>query len=918
MHRCLFLVFALMCGGAWGVECDNVKKLSVVAKPGAGSSALRHACILDKERAVHLSGRLGASLIRARGYIQVKFLNVAGQTVGVERLGPWMGVFSQQVERSVAVPPTGWRVEVSLLTESRAEAASGTFSVSSLSVSPGVVPSLAPVDEFVSMAGSVSPWRVQAVGADGNTPYRFSIKALDGSLAVDRSGTLSAGEAKVLSADGLEPGYYDAQLELLLPSGKRSSAISGLAVLPAGSPPAEKRFGIDAALNWYGGDEDDQDRSIRLMKLAGVASIRDRMSWSSIEGARGKYLWGRTLEVARRSHEAGLEVVQVFHDSPGWTRGKPGSPGDRQPPTDYLAVVEFGKAVARHLGPYVHSFEYWNEQNSSFFAGFPYEYAAGLKAFASGLKGENEGLRLLVGAASGKPGPFFDAIHRNGAAGFYDVRNQHYYGLSAEILPFYTSEVEALEQAWQVSKRPGWLTEMGASLQRDALGEWRAAELAQAEHLVKTFAGGFAAGYERVFYFFWKELLEAELHTWGILRDDFSPRPAYFSLSLLTRFLQDSEPVAYLNKGDAVSVFFRDSYGAVSAVTWGNAEKGSWLSGATLLDVFGRPVDMAVAEGGNGRVVLARDLGAIPPDVTEISVLGEKVKKMPRLWMEGAVKLNGETVSAGGKNRVELAVADGDHLAISVVAHLSQAPSAKDGLQAVCEAGKNVKVLTPAPTVLGAGSSETVAFTCEFSPHLSAAGTSHARVRLRWKDAEDVLDLDLIPDASVAQFVSSQRLTPVASCPTWIRRHSKNVELNVTPRYVDGGCQSDMKARLLKSGETWVFPALPVQNGLANASGLRVEVKSLPGVSSPPTSMLIQLVERSGGIWLIEPQTDAAGTVYTGLFNLARSAPWAKDPSGKLELDQVAEILIGWGGYGGNAGQAYGYSVGEIELLSLQ
>ena len=137
---------------------------------------------------------------------------------------------------------------------------------------------------------------------------------------------------------------------------------------------------------------------------------------------------------------------------------------------------------------------------------------------------------------SARPGPFFEQIYRNAVADDFDVRNQHYYGKDADLAGFVAREVTQIEADGGVANRPGWLTEMGFALNRDTAGGWCGAEIEQAQYLVKTYAAGFAHGYERVFFFYWRELVEAELHTWGILRDDFSPRPAYLALSLLTAF----------------------------------------------------------------------------------------------------------------------------------------------------------------------------------------------------------------------------------------------------------------------------------------------------------------------------------------------------------------------------------------------
>jgi len=910
----LVCAWFLMAGQAEALQCDNQRTLGVVAVKGQQDAAQKHVCILGGERAIHLAGRIDASLVKARAYLQVSFFDVAGRTVGVERFGPWMGAFQEDFQAALVVPTTGWRVVVGARTESQAPEASGRFALQALNVSEGVVARLRPLADYVSMLGTPVVWQIGADGATTRTGYRFAISSLDGDVKYERQGLIQPGEWVQVQPAGLAVGYYDVRLELTPEQGKSAPVDTGMVVLPEGTPPHELRIGMDAALSWYGGNAHDLDRSFRLLKLAGVASLRDRMSWSKIEQARGVFTWGRTLDVARRAFEAGFDTVEVFHDSPAWASGVSGGQADRQPPSDYAAVSDFGRALARDLGPYVRSFEYWNEQNSSFFAGYPFDYASGLKAFASGLKAADPEIRLLVGAASGKPGPFYEAIHANGISGAYDARNQHYYGRQGQIFTFHEKELSGLEQRWGVAERPGWLTEMGYSLQRDEGGQWRAAELAQAEHLAKTFAGGFAAGYDRVFYFFWRELIEAELHTWGIMRENFSPRPAYLSLALLTRHLAGKQPVAVISRGNALAVFFRSDDGRINAVSWGlpASSDGGWLMRGEVSDIFGRPVVADDAAASQARVLLIRDVDAIPAVAVPVALHAEPLHPAPALWMSGTVELNDRPVSPAGQNRWALSVEDGATLSLKPTVHVA---SALD-LVVTCEAGAGVEVVSTPTSAIRIGASGAQAVECQFAPGLSSVGASHARVRVRSRAGEDVFHLDLIPDASRASFSTVEQLKQGDACPRWVRRSSRNLSLDLKSRINERGCATDVVASIGARGETWVFPSTPTRGSLRNAHAIRVELGPVAGVTRPPTAMLLQLVERGGAIWLVDLHADTDGRVYTGIFNLARSAPWAKDSNGVLDLDEVNEIMIGWGGYGGNPGQVFGYSVGEIQVLS--
>jgi hypothetical protein len=81
--------------------------------------------------------------------------------------------------------------------------------------------------------------------------------------------------------------------------------------------------------------------------------------------------------------------------------------------------------------------------------------------------------------------------------------------------------------------------------------------------------------------------------------------------------------------------------------------------------------------------------------------------------------------------------------------------------------------------------------------------------------------------------------------------------------------------------------------------------------------LLLQLIEKNGGIWVIvlQQREDGKSKIYSGLFNLANAAPWGHDDNGRLDIGNLREIQIGWGGYGGGSGQQHGFIIEAIDVL---
>ncbi|MBT0962760.1 hypothetical protein [Denitromonas iodatirespirans] len=918
--RVLFLFCALlMAGPVVALRCATPEALFTEARPKGVSESRWQVCAIEDERALHLSGVLASSLVRARGYVDAVFYDQRGRRLWRARQGPWLGIFSGAVlDVSIPVPAGATQVRVAAATESTMLEADGRWEIGGLQVVRGVVATLSAAGNGVITDGRSAKWSVKLVPSSVEGRVRLELFDVDGETVDVQTGSYRPESPLVLDFGVLPPGYYDARLHVDS-AGGRAAAVSGaVAVLPPGDVPNEPRFGMDAALSWYGGPPAMVERSVAMMRLAGVGSLRDRLSWTRTQPARGKTDWGVHAEVASVATGAGLDVVQVFHDSPPWARGKASGPADRLPPRDDAAAFEFGRAYAAGLGRLARSVEYWNEQNSNFFAGYPFQYASGLKAFSAGVRSVDPAIRVLIGAAAGKPGRFFEETYRNGVGPFFDVRNQHFYGDAGEFGRFYADHVRGIEVGGGVAERPGWLTEIGYSLRRDGGGGWRAAELAQADYLAKTYVRGVAAGYERVFFFFWRELVEAELHTWGVIREDFSPRPAYFALGLLSRHLAGAVLAGVEARGKGRIVYFRRGAGDYVAVMWGGDDPARFGSSIAATDVFGRPVDGEWSRRHPDSPILMTGISALPPAASTVALPMTRRQALPQLRISAKVLVAGVAPDPGQKNRIAVEVGDGD--VVEITGRLfSDNGGGTNSAKVLCSSGPGLTLDSRSEISVDRISEGGAEFNCRFRSALSKVGESYisaTAVRGSWSD---VVRVALIPDAAAvrAPYLS---VSPVGECPVWVGRASRNVDLAVDGLPSGGHDCPPVKivSRVRKSGETWVFPATAVRGErLSSARGLRTTVSHVTGMSPPPTPLLLQLVERSGGIWLVDlTKGRGNGDTLTGLFNLARPAPWARDDNGQLDLENVKELMLGWGGYGGQRGQRHAFSVESIEFLA--
>jgi hypothetical protein len=100
---------------------------------------------------------------------------------------------------------------------------------------------------------------------------------------------------------------------------------------------------------------------------------------------------------------------------------------------------------------------------------------------------------------------------------------------------------------------------------------------------------------------------------------------------------------------------------------------------------------------------------------------------------------------------------------------------------------------------------------------------------------------------------------------------------------------------------------------------MQVTIGSVDGIKVPPVGLSLQFVERSGAVWTVAlervEQTPTVST-YVGLYALAKGAAWSPPKGEKLDTALIQEMAIGWGGFGGEAGQRFGYAIRRIELVS--
>ena len=381
----------------------------------------------------------------------------------------------------------------------------------------------------------------------------------------------------------LDPGFYIAHVI------GDSSFYYRFGIVPVPQQPdPESYYGIDGAMSWFGRDFEDVSESARLIRLAGVSCVRDRISWNHVEPEKGKFNWKKYDPPTDAQSDNDLRILQVFHDSAKWASSA--EPAIKHPeryaPGDLRDLYNFLYTSASHFKGRVHDWEVWNEFDASpFFAGTAEEYGSILKSGYLAIKSADPHMNVLFGSVTLARGPlswgdeiledtegetYVNRVLENDVGDYFDVFNIHHYGSVEGIIDKLNWAKDTLAK-YKLSHKPIWITEMGLTADSELPDYVTSLERDQANYLVKAYVLGKVHGAEKFYFFIFPTFLEHGVSNWGIFEngnDGWQPKPAYIALANLTSTLGDIECVdSYCS--NEVACYYFEGNGKRVVILWG-------------------------------------------------------------------------------------------------------------------------------------------------------------------------------------------------------------------------------------------------------------------------------------------------------------------------------------------------------------
>lgn len=301
--------------------------------------------------------------------------------------------------------------------------------------------------------------------------------------------------------------------------------------------PLDSPICLDTALAWFARNSpSNQQIHANLAALAGANWTRDRLNWGEVETAPGEFApRGNYDEAAAIQNKAGLQVLQVFHNTPKWAAGEDGNTSHMA--ADLRSIYGFAKEMGKRFDGTVQAWEPWNEGNIKDFGGHTmdelcsWQKAAWLGFQASGRK-PLVGWNVLAGVSTRQQA---ESVIYNEAYPYFDTYNIHTYDWAHGYREYWGPARVA------AGGKPLWITEADRGAKHIQNAPWNdlplELERRKAEYIGQSFASALAAGADRFYQFILGNYSEANGVQFGLLRLDYTPRPAYVAFAAAGRFL---------------------------------------------------------------------------------------------------------------------------------------------------------------------------------------------------------------------------------------------------------------------------------------------------------------------------------------------------------------------------------------------
>jgi hypothetical protein len=348
---------------------------------------------------------------------------------------------------------------------------------------------------------------------------------------------------------------------------------------PAPQPPTTSNWGYGFNVQLWYFSQDAKNQTAGLVRQAGFNWEKVQVEWFQVETGQGQFDWSQLDEIVNTASSNNLKLLLSIVDAPTFYR----TPTSGFTPGDPNTFKTFMQTVAARYAGKVGAYELWNEENLSREMGSgnvdPSNYLPLLQAGYAGVKAGDPNALALLGAPSPTganiPGESIDdlqyltqlfALNGGAVKNYFDALSAHPSGFSnppnctpatpqcslsggfnndPSFFAFYrVQQYRDLMVAQGVGDKKIWFTEFGyCSNTTPPPGYEYCSSIdatTQANFLVQAFqmarALDYVAGMMQWNLNYQLAVPQTdEKWGFGVIRDDWSPRPAYSALSQMPK-----------------------------------------------------------------------------------------------------------------------------------------------------------------------------------------------------------------------------------------------------------------------------------------------------------------------------------------------------------------------------------------------
>lgn len=705
----------------------------------------------------------------------------------------------------------------------------------------------------------------------------------------------------------LPAGFYEVEIA----SVEQRFGVVSLAAYEGAKDPF---FSIDSAMSWLVHDDGIRESLVRVLQRSAVAMSRERLNWSQISPAEGKWDWESPLhyETIRKVYsDRGVDVLEMFHGTARWAGSV------EKYPNDLVGTARAWGQIGRRWGSTWDAMEVWNEPDIFFGGNLPADqYVALVKTFAYTFARDGIDVPLVGGVFAHHNRAFLDNAAHNGLLDCVDVVSFHTYG-RAPGMEVLIEKYRAWLAAHGREAMPLWITECGRPWKQGPDRPPADQDAESALDIIMKAVESRACGIARYFAFVYP-FYEERGNNFGMMGRHATPLRSMAAYARLARLLAQKRYLGDLGTGsddapERRARVFGDQRETVAVLYTGRPDpQAKWE--------LGLPVERA--EGIDGRLLEATEDGRVPvPDGLayvwlDCQYLGDRLQtdtSAARLWRIGhqepprpntpspivlryqfaddAVEAESEgyRVKARSPGKTSLAVRvfnlAGEPRDLKLDARLDDRAISR-GIPPV---GRVVHV--PAEGSLD------VDWETDLSSAFAATGRATVEVLATDRASRQVtsLTIDLSGEATLEQVLNRYRRRerlPISDLPTWRPNVPGYGEMTMDAAS-DGAWR--LNARF-GEGDRWVYPFFELSDEVQMS---RFSAMVVRGRSFLPATVRVFLWEGDRSVGYMTPNSviPADGEWHTAEIrfeDLVFCDATTPDANRRLDLDQVERISIGF------------------------